>query len=82
MRDFKKIEIDGEIYLYPVPVIKTNKYLILCGTDTDADQMQSDLMQKGITHPDENHHDFFMVRHHTDGKTPIFVRENLHLKNS
>ena len=82
MRDFKKVEIGGEIYLYPVPVIKNNKYLIHCGTETDADQIHSDLMQKRITHPDEGHQDFFMARHHTDGKTPIFVRENIHPKNS
>lgn len=71
MRDFKKVEIDGEIYLYPVPVIKNNKYLILCGSESDADQMLTALSQKKITHPDEGSNDFTTLRFHTDGRTPI-----------
>jgi hypothetical protein len=71
MRDFKKVEIDGEFYLYPVPVIKNNKYLILCGTLSEAEEMQTAISEKRILHPDEQSHHFTTVRYHTDEKTPI-----------
>ncbi len=81
MRDFKKVEIHGEIYLYPVPVIKNNKYLIHCGSEIKADLIITAVSQKKIPHPDENNHSFVTKGYHTDGKTPIFVHENFRPKN-
>lgn len=72
-RTFKKVIIDSEIFLYPVPVIKEQKYLIQCGSDLAADEFVTAVEKGEFSHPDENSHDFVTVRHHTDGKTPILI---------
>lgn len=73
-REFKKVEIDGSIHLYPIPVIREKKYLIECGSDEEAGNLMTLIDQNLIPHPDTDLSEFQLKGHHTDGKTPIYRR--------
>ena len=77
-REFKKVEIDGSIHLYPIPVIKDKKYLIECRSDEEASKLMGLIEQNLIPHPDADLSGFQLKGHHTDGRTPIYrqLREN------
>lgn len=75
-RSFKKIETEGKVYLYPIPVIKDHKYLILCDTEEGAEKILNLINTSAITHPDESGNNFVIIGHHTDGKTAILQYKN------
>lgn len=74
MRELRLTEIDGRIYLFPVPVEKHRKYLIFCSTLEEAQKVIDDVAAKQITHPDLISEDFIFLTTHTDRQTKIFVR--------
>jgi hypothetical protein len=77
MRELKLTEIEGKIYLFPVPVVKERKYLIFCSSKKEADFIASAVREEKLTHPDLISGDFIFLTYHTDKQTKIFVLKPL-----
>jgi len=80
-RQYKKSKINGETYLYPIPVIKNSKYLIYIEKEYVAFFIDS--WKNGfLTHPDENPSYLKGVMLHSDDRTPIMkiMYGNLHFE--
>lgn len=73
MRELRVTKIDGRIYLFPVPVIKDRKYLILCSSDEEADILKQEISESKLKHPDLISDDFVFLTFHSDKQTKIFV---------
>lgn len=71
MRDLKITTIQGTIYLYPVPVMKENKYLIRCGSIEKANELMAEVSKQAVDHPDKRNENFKVVGIHTDQQTEI-----------
>lgn len=70
MRELKITTIQGIVYLYPVPVIKENKYLIRCGSIQAANKLIAKILEQAVVHPDSRE-SFKVVGIHTDQQTEI-----------
>ena len=75
MRELRLTKIDDRIYLFPVPVVKDRKYLILCSSTEDGERIIDDVRLNKLTHPDLISEDFVFLTFHTDRQTKIFVRK-------
>ncbi len=73
MREMKATEIEGRIYLFPVPVVKERKYLIFCSSQSEAEKLASAIKEEKVIHPDLISEDFIFLTYHTDKQTKIFV---------
>ncbi len=73
MREMKATEIEGRIYLFPVPVIKDRKYLIFCTSTSEAEKLARAIKEEKVTHPDLISEDFIFLTYHSDKQTKIFV---------
>ncbi len=73
MRELKATKIEGRIYLYPLPVIKDRKYLILCTDEAEAAWIAQEVKQGRLQHPDLISPDFVFLTYHSDKQTKIFV---------
>ncbi len=77
--EFRSIKQQESFYLYPLPVIKGNKYLI----ETKFPDFFIDSLAKGyLDSPDINKSFLIEEKIHNDGKTPIYSIniEKLHFK--
>ncbi len=73
MRDLKATKIEGRIYLFPIPVQKDRKYLILCKDEAEAEQIALEVRGQTLQHPDLISEDFVFLTFHSDKQTKIFV---------
>lgn len=73
MREMRSTEIEGRIYLFPVPVVKERKYLIFCSSKEEAEKITVAIREKRITHPDLLSDHFMFLTYHSDKQTKIFV---------
>lgn len=73
MREMKVTEIEGRVYLFPVPVVKERKYLIFCASKSEAEKLAQSIQEGRVTHPDLISDDFIFLTYHTDKQTKIFV---------
>lgn len=73
MRELRATVIDEKIYLFPLPVIKDRKYLILCSSEQQAEDIIEAVSKKKLTHPDLISEHFIFLTYHTDQQTKIFV---------
>jgi hypothetical protein len=71
-REFKTTQIDNHYYLYPIPVIKNQKYLIQCSDYNQSIELIRLIHNKEIIHPDNSLSQFIRLGTHTDNKTPIY----------
>lgn len=74
MRELRKTIIEGEIFLYPFPVDKDKKYLILCLSSVEVDKLLQGIINSKLIHPDISFQDFVFVKLHTDRNTKIYRR--------
>jgi hypothetical protein len=74
MRVLKITTIKGKIFLYPVPVLKENKYLIRCASVQQANDLIIEISKQTLSHPDMPNDDFKVVGIHTDQQTEILER--------
>lgn len=70
-KEFKKVLIGEICYLYPLPVIKENKYLIEVEINL-ADLIIEKILNGQIKSPDETPGYLIKKGYHQDGKTPLF----------
>lgn len=70
-REFKTTQIGELYYLYPIPVIKNQKYLILCSGINQSIELMKLIKNAEIQHPDNNLDYFEQVGTHTDNRTPV-----------
>jgi hypothetical protein len=82
MRELRVTNIEGRIYLFPVPVEKNRKYLIFCSSDKEAQKVITEVTSKRVTHPDLISKDFIFLTTHKDGQTKIFVPNPEFLKSN
>ncbi len=73
LREFRVTTIDSKIYIFPVPVIKERKYLILCSSLEEAQLLMQLIQSEKLQHPDLVSPDFIFLTTHTDGQTRIFI---------
>lgn len=73
MRDLQLTQIEGKIYLFPIPVVKDRKYLISCSSSQEAALISEAVKLKILTHPDLISEHFLFLTYHTDRQTKIFV---------
>jgi hypothetical protein len=73
VRDLKTTKIEGRIYLFPIPVIKDRKYLVLCTTESEAQLIAEEVKSGKLQHPDLISEDFVFLTFHSDKQTKIFV---------
>lgn len=73
MREMRVTNIEGKIYLFPVPVIKDRKYLIFCSSEDEAQKVEQLIRTGKVTHPDLVSPDFILLSYHTDKRTKILV---------
>ena len=72
-RELRATNINEKIYLFPVPVVKERKYLVLCSSKDEALEVAA-LVQEGLlVHPDLVSEDFLLLTLHTDKQTKIFT---------
>jgi len=74
VRELKVTTIQGMICLYPVPVIKEQKYLIRCDSLLDANKLIEEIATQKISHPDQTSNHFQDIGLHTDQQTKIFAK--------
>ena len=74
MRELKITTIKDVVYLYPVPVLKENKYLVRCESIEKAHELINDISNNNISHPDNYHEHFQVVSLHTDQQTKILEK--------
>jgi hypothetical protein len=72
MRELRQTKIEGQIFLYPYPVEKNNKYLILCLTMDESKRVIDDVKNNKLTHPDISSEDFIFIQYHSDQHTKIY----------
>ncbi|MGB0452913.1 MAG: hypothetical protein ACPGJV_04290 [Bacteriovoracaceae bacterium] len=78
---YKKVFVAGECFLYPEPVIKDNKYLLL--VDEDFSEFIIEAFKMGIIDSLDDRPQFIReLRVHSDGRTSIyeFNYSELHFK--
>ncbi|MCE3012302.1 MAG: hypothetical protein LW878_04475 [Proteobacteria bacterium] len=73
MRELKTTKIEGRIYLFPIPVMKDRKYLVLCTTESEAQLIAEEVESGKLQHPDLISEDFVFLTFHSDKQTKIFV---------
>jgi hypothetical protein len=73
MRELRVSEIEGRVYLFPVPVLKERKYLIACSSTTEARKIAEGVAKGLLTHPDLISDHFKHLTLHTDKQTKIFM---------
>ena len=73
MRELKATRIEGRIYLFPIPVQKDRKYLILCRDEAEAEKIALEVRSQKLQHPDLISKDFVFLTFHSDKQTKIFV---------
>lgn len=73
MRELRATKIEGRIYLFPLPVIKDRKYLILCEDEAQAQLIAAKVQAGKLQHPDLISEDFVFLTYHSDKQTKIFV---------
>jgi hypothetical protein len=73
LRELRSTTINGQIYLFPVPVVKDRKYLILCKSHAEAELVAKAVAQERLTHPDLVSDHFIYIAHHTDKQTKIMA---------
>ena len=74
MRELKITTIKDVVYLYPIPVLKENKYLVRCESIQKAHELIDDISNHKTSHPDNPHEHFQVVALHTDQQTKIFEK--------
>lgn len=72
MREMRQTKINGIIYLFPVPVVKDRKFLILCASELEAQKVATAIHEGKLVHPDLISEDFLFITFHTDNRTKIF----------
>jgi hypothetical protein len=78
LRELRQTKINGKTYLFPVPVIKERKYLILCDDEAEALEIINAVAQKRYQHPDLVTEDFIKLTFHSDGLTKIMALNPKH----
>jgi hypothetical protein len=78
LRELRQTKINDKIYLFPVPVIKDRKYLILCKDQLEALKIIQGVAQKKLQHPDLLSDDFIHITFHSDGLTKIMALNPKH----
>ena len=73
MRELRLTRIEDRVYLFPMPVIKDRKYLILCSSEEEAQEVAQKVREKKLKHPDLISDDFIFLTYHSDKQTKIFV---------
>lgn len=73
MRELRITKIQDRTYLFPVPVFKDRKYLVLCESEEEAQLVIQQVREKKLSHPDLISEDFVFLTYHTDQQTKIFV---------
>lgn len=74
MRELKITNIQGIVFLYPVPVLKDNKYLIRCESIEKANELVASITKKTMAHPDQTSGDYKVIGIHTDQQTKILEK--------
>lgn len=72
-RELKLTTINGQVYLFPVPVVSERKYLILCASEAEAGRVSAAVREGQMTHPDLVSDDFLYLTLHTDKRTKIYA---------
>ena len=72
-RELRATKINQKIYLFPYPVIKERKYLILCENEQQAQEIIQGVKDKKFQHPDLISDDFIFLTLHSDGVTKIYT---------
>lgn len=72
-RELKQTTINGQVYLFPVPVVLERKYLILCASQAEATRVSAAVSEGRLTHPDLVSDDFQYLTLHTDKRTKIYT---------
>lgn len=72
-RELRVTNINGKVYLFPVPVVKERKYLILCTSEEDARKLAGEVQEGTRRHPDLITDDFVFLTFHSDKQTKIFT---------
>jgi hypothetical protein len=75
MRELKITKVQETIYLYPVPVIKENKYLIQCDSIEEAKDLISSVESGLVAHPDQAGPTYRCLSLHSDQQTRILKLE-------
>ena len=73
MRELRATTINGKVYLFPVPVVKERKYLILCPSEEMALKIAALVQHGKLGHPDLITEDFVYLTLHNDKQTKIFT---------
>lgn len=73
MRELKTTKIEGRIYLFPLPVVKDRKYLILCSNEDEAAKISELVKENKLQHPDLISEDFLFLTYHSDKQTKVYV---------
>ncbi len=73
MRELRATTLEGRVYLFPMPVQKDRKYLILCSDEFEAELIARDVLESKLQHPDLISDDFIFLTYHSDKQTKIFV---------
>lgn len=73
MRELRTSQMEGRVYLFPVPVIKDRKYLIACSSTDEAKNIANAVAAGKLTHPDLISEHFKLLTLHTDQQTKIFM---------
>lgn len=72
-REMKLTTINGKMYLFPIPVVKERKYLILCSSEKEAELISLAIKERKLVHPDLVSADFHYLTLHNDKQTKIFT---------
>lgn len=72
MRELRITTINGKVYLFPVPVVKERKYLVLCASEEAALKIAAEVQKGNLGHPDLITDDFVYLTLHNDKQTKIF----------
>ena len=75
MRELRLTTIDGRFYLFPTPVIKDRKYLVMCTSEDEAQQIAQMVREGILQHPDLISEDFVFLTYHSDKQTKIFTTQ-------
>jgi hypothetical protein len=73
MRELRPTTINGKVYLFPVPVVKERKYLVLCASEEVALKIAAQVKLGNLRHPDLITDDFVYLTLHNDKQTKIFT---------
>lgn len=82
LRELRSTHIQQKIYLFPAPVIKERKYLILCDDETQAQDIIQGVKDGRYQHPDLISEDFLPLTLHNDGATKILILNPKHKSSS